>query len=210
MEAQAGRSREGESEARGKLLAAAADLFARKGYAATTVREIVSAAGVTPPVLYYYFESKEGLFLELMKEPFERFSAGLGQAQEGTGTARSRLERLCQDSYRLFCENLDAARVMYSIYYGPPQGAPFVDLDALHERFRETVRDLVQQGIGAGEFAAADPEGMMWAVIGALNVATELELCHPDRSLGAPGLAGVLEVVFRGMAAGVSGEGERR
>ena len=53
--------------ARQRLLDAAAELFNGKGYAATTVREIVKAAGVTKPVLYYYFKNKEGIFLELMR-----------------------------------------------------------------------------------------------------------------------------------------------
>ncbi len=52
-----------DSSVRQRLLRAASDLFAQKGYAATTVREIVAAVGVTKPVLYYYFGSKEGLYL---------------------------------------------------------------------------------------------------------------------------------------------------
>ena len=38
-----------------KIVAAAVRLFCEKGYEATAVREIVEAAGVTKPVLYYYF-----------------------------------------------------------------------------------------------------------------------------------------------------------
>jgi AcrR family transcriptional regulator len=54
--------------ARHRLLVAATRLFARTGYAATSVREIVEAAGVTKPVLYYYFQSKEGLYLAILEE----------------------------------------------------------------------------------------------------------------------------------------------
>jgi AcrR family transcriptional regulator len=39
----------------------AAKLFASRGYDATSIREIVEAAGVAKPTLYYYFGSKEGL-----------------------------------------------------------------------------------------------------------------------------------------------------
>ena len=54
------------SAVRERLLREALRLFTERGYAATTVREIVAAAGVTKPVLYYYFGSKEGLYLEIM------------------------------------------------------------------------------------------------------------------------------------------------
>ncbi|MCE1227092.1 MAG: TetR/AcrR family transcriptional regulator, partial [Geobacteraceae bacterium] len=47
---------------RQRLLDAALQLFSTKGYAATSVRELVEAAGVTKPVLYYYFKNKEGLY----------------------------------------------------------------------------------------------------------------------------------------------------
>jgi hypothetical protein len=39
----------------------------------------------------------------------------------------------------------------------------------------------------------------MWAVIGALNVAMEVELCHPQQSLGRDGVRRVLELVLEGI-----------
>ena len=45
---------------------AAIELFSEKGYAATTTREICQRAGITKPVLYYYFGSKEQLFREVV------------------------------------------------------------------------------------------------------------------------------------------------
>jgi hypothetical protein len=60
------------------LLSAAREVFTRKGYSATSVREIVAAAGVTRPVLYYYFRNKEGIYLELLREPFAKLAVGGG------------------------------------------------------------------------------------------------------------------------------------
>jgi AcrR family transcriptional regulator len=51
---------------RERLLETAIGMFAEKGYAGTSVREIVERAGVSKPVLYYYFQSKEGLFLAIL------------------------------------------------------------------------------------------------------------------------------------------------
>ncbi len=45
-----------EKGARARLLEAATALFAEKGYASTYVREIVTRAGVTKPVLYLYMD----------------------------------------------------------------------------------------------------------------------------------------------------------
>src|SRR5512145_2130357 len=89
------KAREPEGEVRERLLDVATELFTRKGYAATTVREVVTAAGVTPPVLYYYFESKEGLFLTLLKEPWGRFATEIDAACRDGATAAERLRGLC-------------------------------------------------------------------------------------------------------------------
>jgi AcrR family transcriptional regulator len=45
------------------VLAAALELFPRSGYASTTVEDLVTTAGVTPPVLYHHFGTKAGLFV---------------------------------------------------------------------------------------------------------------------------------------------------
>ncbi len=188
---------EAGGEVRERLLSGATGLFASKGYAATTVREIVERAGVTKPVLYYYFRSKEGIYLDLMREPFGKFAALVEETVLTAGSARDRLFRLCLMAYDIFIENLDTARVMYSIYYGPPQGAPFIDFDAYHRRFQEAVLQVLREGIRDGEFRRVDLHDAMWAVIGAVNVAMEVELCHPQQSLGRDGVRRVLETRSR-------------
>ena len=55
----------------------AARLFAERGYDATSVREIVEAAGVAKPTLYYYFRSKEGLAQALLTVPLTNLVAEL-------------------------------------------------------------------------------------------------------------------------------------
>ncbi len=55
----------------------AAKLFAERGYDATSVREIVEAAGVAKPTLYYYFRSKEGLAQALLTVPLNGLAATL-------------------------------------------------------------------------------------------------------------------------------------
>jgi AcrR family transcriptional regulator len=55
-------------ERREQLMAYAAARFAEQGYHPTSVSEIVSGLGVGKGVFYWYFDSKEQLFLEILKE----------------------------------------------------------------------------------------------------------------------------------------------
>ncbi len=186
---------------RQRLMAAATDLFTQRGYAATTVREIVGAAGVTKPVLYYYFRNKEGIYLELMRRAFARLDELIAGSVGDQGSATQKLLRLCDRTYTLFMENVKVARVMYSIYYGPHQGAPFFDFDSYHLKFQEAVRGLIHEGIRKGEFKRGNPEDMTWAILGAVNVAMEVHLGHIELDLGREGLARVLNLIFQGISA---------
>ena len=191
----------GNGSVRQRLLEGAAELFTQKGYAATTVREIVAAASVTKPVLYYYFRNKEGIYLELMQGSFAKMDDLLAGSREDQGTVTQRVLSLCDRLYFLFMEHVKVARVMYAIYYGPHQGAPFFDFDAYHTKFREAVRRLIEEGIRKGEFRRGNPEEMAWAIIGAINVAMEVHLTHPEWALGSEGLARVLKLIFQGISA---------
>jgi TetR/AcrR family transcriptional regulator len=185
---------------RQRLLAAATDLFARKGYAAATVREIVDSARVTKPVLYYYFQNKEGIYLELMRQTFSNVDYLVDFSRAEKGSIREKLLAFCDRTFSLFMENIQAIRVMYAIYYGPHQGAPFFDFDAYHLKFQEAIRALVEEGIRKREFRKGETENMTWAILGAVNVAMEVQLGHPETGLGREGLARVLNLIFRGIS----------
>lgn len=186
---------------RNRVFVGALKLFNRKGYSATTVREIVAEAGVTKPVLYYYFGSKEGVYLSLITESFARINVLIEELERMEGSSRERLFWFTDKIFTLADANIEQVRLMYAIYYGPPQGAPFFDFEAYHQKIQQSVQSLVIEGIGAGEFKDMDAEEIMWAVVGALNIAIELRLCHPERDLDSAGLVRILGVIFKGISA---------
>jgi len=193
---------------RTRLVAAAIGLFARKGYAATTVREIVEAAGVTKPVLYYYFGNKEGIFHEMMREAMGVFEATIATALATPGSARERIQRFLDGVFTLVLEHLDVMRVIDSFYYGPPQGAPAFDFEVIHTRFMDTLTALVREGMEAGEFRRGDAEDVAWAIVGPFEVARGMSLCHPEMDFGRDRLARLLQVVFEGVSANNAKESE--
>ena len=67
-------------ENREKLLSCALDLFYARGYDAVGIQEIVDAAGVTKPTMYYYFGSKKGLLEDLIQGIFNDLMEALGHA----------------------------------------------------------------------------------------------------------------------------------
>jgi TetR/AcrR family transcriptional regulator len=203
-------SKSPDTAVRQRLLSCATQLFTRKGYTATTVREIVAAAGVTKPVLYYYFGNKEGIYLELIRGAFAKFDALLDSPRGQPGSVTETLLRLSDQIFSLFMENIEVARLMYSIYYGPPQGAPFFDFDTYHLKFQDAIRRLVNEGIRKKELHKGNAENIMWAIIGAVNVAMEVQLLHPDMGIERKRLAGILKLIFQGISAERARQEEKR
>jgi TetR/AcrR family transcriptional regulator len=192
---------EGEGSVRDRLLCAAVELFARKGYSATTVREIVDAAGVTKPVLYYHFGSKEGVYLALMGDALSAFEAALESGLKACGNARDRIVRVLGDGLDLILSNLDMVRLVHSVLFGPPQGAPFFDFEAFHHRLIGNLRRLLDDGIERGELRAGDAEDMAYAIFGAFDVCQGMILLHPGSGFDRRRLERVLDVVFNGLLA---------
>ncbi len=63
--------RPGSDSTREAVLAAARDLFASRGYQATTVRAVAASAGVSPSMIHHFFATKDELFLAAIRMPVD-------------------------------------------------------------------------------------------------------------------------------------------
>ena len=79
---------ERRAETRAQLLAAAADLFARKGFHATSAEAVAAAADRTTGALYDHFGGKEGLLVGLLEQWIEQTVVDMAANLEGTTDAR--------------------------------------------------------------------------------------------------------------------------
>lgn len=82
---------------REKVLEAARELFGRRGYQATSMDQLLEAAGVSPSNFYYHFKGKE----ELAREVIESYMEGVREEMrpvlaDGKLTPRQKLEGLHQ------------------------------------------------------------------------------------------------------------------
>jgi TetR/AcrR family transcriptional regulator len=189
-----------DETARNHLLASALKLFNRKGYAGTTVREIVADAGVTKPVLYYYFGNKEGIYLELFEGPLREFEELLEGFSSESGKASEKLTTLCENTFQLYRNNLEKAKLLNAIYYGPPQGAPFINFEAYHTRLLNVIKELVAEGIRTNEFRKLNEMDMTLAIIGALHITMDVIVCQTSGiTIRQNTLSRILNIIFQGI-----------
>jgi TetR/AcrR family transcriptional regulator len=191
-----------EEPIRERLMKSALRLFTQRGYSATTVRELVEEAGVTKPVLYYHFGSKEDLYLELMRTHFNRIEAMFDTYREGEGDVRIRLMEFLDRGFLHVQKNRDFIRLMHAVYYGPPGEAPFFDFDAYHQRFHDRIANFMEEGIQKGEIRAGDTGDMAWVILGTMEIALEDQICNQESRIDRETLKRLLDLVFDGLAVG--------
>ncbi|MFJ5739050.1 TetR/AcrR family transcriptional regulator [Streptomyces microflavus] len=151
-------------EAARRLLVAAVDAFAERGYHATTTRDIAGRAGMSPAALYIHYKTKEELLHRISKIGHDRALHLLQAEADGDGTAAERLAGAVRSFVRWHAERHTTARVVqYELdALGPEHRTEIVEL---RRRSDAVVRGIISEGVEAGEFDVPDIPGTTLAVL---------------------------------------------
>jgi AcrR family transcriptional regulator len=141
----------GAPSRRGELLAVAAQVFARQGYDATTVREIADAAGILAGSLYYHFDSKESMLDEILSGFLTELWTGYDAVLAAGLGPRETLEALIVESFREIDRHRDAVAIYQRERHlaGQPRFAYLVDSMS---RFETAWLGTLERGAAEGVF----------------------------------------------------------
>lgn len=146
--------REDTSEAVRALLVSAVLCFSRKGFHATTTRDITAAVGLSPGALYVHFRSKEEILFEIIRTGHER-SLETMRAQPDEGDPADYVRRLVAAHVAWHARHHTVARVcQYELAALEPDHLAVV-LD-LRQRFSAVLRSAVTRGAEAAAFDVPD------------------------------------------------------
>lgn len=160
---QASAGQRAAGEMRNHLLDCALTVFAEQGYAAASVRDIIGLAGVTQPTLYYYFDSKKTLFLQLLRTKYEDSQQELaGSIQEFIG-CRKKLHAIMQQSFEYCAVDPRVPRLMFQTAFGPPIPGISEHLAELSSRRYALVKSVIAEGIAEGVFSRPHADGLTLA-----------------------------------------------
>ncbi len=153
-----------------RILGAAVNLFALKGYAATSVREIVQEAQVTNPMLYYYFDSKEGLFVFLTELMHREFMRDLTTAINASASFEDALMSIVEVHMRGVRESPNVLRFVYSLLFGAEGSCPPHTLYESHDQVTVALLAVFEKARDAGTFVPAfDLNWLVYQLLGLAN-----------------------------------------
>ncbi|MBO0653324.1 TetR family transcriptional regulator [Streptomyces triculaminicus] len=147
-----------------RLLTAAVEAFAERGYHATTTRDIAGRAGMSPAALYIHYRTKEELLYRISGVGHRLALGILRQARDGAGTPAERLADAVRRFVRWHAEHHTTARVVqYEL--GALGEEHYAEIVALRRDTDGAVRDIIEDGVAAGDFDVPDVRGTTLAVL---------------------------------------------
>jgi AcrR family transcriptional regulator len=188
------------------LARVAAKLFAARGYDATSVREIVEAAGVAKPTLYYYFRSKEGLAQALLSVPLSNLVATLRQIVTTTDDAVRGLEEVIDAQYMFCRDDPDRGRFIYALLFGPHGSEVASELEPLGDSLKSWTEAAIRRLAESGLIARERVEACASACRGLIVIST-LDFLYQDRPLGGDLARQQVTDLLRGFGSGAMAKG---
>jgi len=144
---------------------AAAALFAEKGFAATSTREICQRAGITKPVLYYYFGNKVQLYEELVLDTYNDYQKELRRAARHGRTPNERLINVLSAMFSFARHRHNYWRVGFRMVLAPEKESPSINYVEMSQADERLLAEIIREGIRRGEMKGR-PEFIAGAIVG--------------------------------------------
>jgi AcrR family transcriptional regulator len=175
---------------RGRVLDAAVDLFARQGYDATSVAQVIGQAGVAKGGFYHHFASKDALLYEVYGDLIGQQLAGLDEILGRGLPPAAALREIITDLVVSTAASAQRAMVFWRELQrlGDERTAEY---RTARRRYHDAVQSLIADGQASGDFAtAASPDIVTFTIFGVVN---ELPLWfRPDGRKSAAQIAAEL------------------
>ncbi|MEL7147902.1 MAG: TetR/AcrR family transcriptional regulator [Bacteroidota bacterium] len=146
----------------------AAHLFRKKGYKATSVRDIAQHVGMEAASLYNHIKSKQEILSELLLEMAHLFTKGMEAIDSSSYTPIIKLERLISMHVKFAVEHTDSISLITNewVHLEGHTYQEFVDLRDTYERkFEQIIKDCVDQGY----FAPVNTEIALFSILSTLR-----------------------------------------
>lgn len=184
-------------DTRRSIREAAIELFAEKGFAATSTREICERAEVTKPVLYYHFDSKERLYQRLLTDACEEWQREMAAAVARGTTARDKLVEVFTADFALTRRNPGLSLLFFRTIFAPRREEPAIDVMAMGMEWLELVAGIVRRGVRLGEMRGR-PVEIAEAFLGIHTIYTMSYLLRGEPALGRPLARRIVNLVLEG------------
>jgi AcrR family transcriptional regulator len=201
-------SDEEKSQRRDQIMAAAKEVFARKGFHATTIADIAKRAGLAYGSVYWYFDSKDVLFHALMAAEEGALRNHVASALNALGVPAENFGReeplrvLLASSVRATFEFFESDKATVKLLLRDPYalGERFEKhLGGIYERFIDDIETFVVAAQQRGEVVAAPPRMVAYTLAALVGQLAQRRLSTDDDVTAAQVADFVVALVLDGL-----------
>lgn len=185
---------------RDAVLAAAIPAFARRGYAGTSVLDILGATGLSKPTLYYYFGSKAGLFRAILDFAHDESFRMVSEKAAGASGLRSSLAEIAAAMFGFATRHKDLIRLVMASAFAAPDELPPGTFDvSKRQRMFNLIGGIVRAGQKSGELTTAfKASEIAEAFLGAVMHPIRLTMLSNSGRLDRPRAQRVVNLFLKG------------
>ena len=146
----------------------AARLFRKKGYKATSMRDIADAMDMKAASLYNHISSKEELFSELLLKMAKLFTKGMEEITQSSLSTSAKLERLITLHVHLTIEHTDAISLINGEWVHLPPDA-MKQYVTHRDDYEREFRTIIDQGKQEGLYSDIDTDIILFSILSTLR-----------------------------------------
>ena len=193
--------KESSNRTKAHILKVAQEQFFKKGYAGSSINTIVDAANITKPTVYYHFKNKEGLFIALVEQAYQRCYQHRKEAIDSSAAVSEQIYQVIAADFAFCLAQPELVQFVLSLSFPLPEEQG-VDLRVAHKRDYDFFQNLIERGIERGEFFCKDIVTAALALQGviAINIMSFLKMGHTQDFLSAERAREIAVVLLKGIA----------
>jgi len=153
---------------RDEILHKAATLFRKKGFKGTSMQDLAKEVGIRKGSLYYYFNSKNEIFQEILDKGFNPLLYNALYILKKNGSPREKLQKLIQRHLQYILES----NLSIPIFYERKEKVLDNQIQNYVENrneYENILRSVLEEGIKKGEFPEVDVNLTIFAILGMIN-----------------------------------------
>lgn len=196
-----GRKARERATRRTEVIAAARQLFARRGYQRSTMLQIAAASELALGTLYQLFASKEAILYSMLEGFIDGVIARIRAELSAPGDAAGQLARVVRAQLEFSRDNADVLHFYLSGWTGYDLGVRqrFGErIDAKYEQYLDALTTVFRCGMREGAFALAPPRRLAVALAGMIHALIRRWLRERTLNLLGEGDA-LVQVLLRGV-----------
>src|SRR5690606_20393455 len=144
-----------------------ARIFRERGFEAAGMRDIATAADLSPANLYHYFKGKDEILFYCQDRALDRMLAGVAASRRSWPAADARIRAVAETHVLTMLDEVEGATAHLQVDALTPVLRR--QIVAKRDRYERAVRRLIAEGVRSGQLDAPDPALAARTLLGALN-----------------------------------------